>query len=283
MVIDDMMEDYKYSVLMSTYYKDNRDFLVLSIESMLNQTIPPEEFIIVKDGKVSIEVEELIFHYQELYPNLFTIISLEQNVGLGLALNEGLKISRNELIARMDSDDISLPERCELQLKKFKEDQDLVIVGSYVDEFFDNPQKPISTRAVPQSYQDIKKFAKRRSPFNHPTVMYKKSKVLAIGGYSNLRRNQDVDLFGRMIFNNYKACNINKSLLLFRSDSNLMKRRKSWQNTILYIKVIKKFWKLGFSSFWDLLIVTISQLIVFIMPSWMQAKIYKIFLRKKVK
>lgn len=271
----------KYSFLLSIYSKEKPEYLTLSLDSMINQTIKPNEIVIVEDGPLTQELENIIERYQSKNKDLFTIVKLEKNMGLGLALNEGLKVVRNELVARMDGDDICLNNRCEEQLKMFDNDEELDIVGTMVDEFSGDPSNIISARIVPTNNSEIAKFARRRSPFNHPTVMYKKSKVLENGGYSDLRRNQDVDLFGRMIFNGCKCANINKSLLLFRSDLNLMKRRKNFENTKLYIKVIYNFWRMGFSSLWDLIVVTCGQLIVFILPAKMQKNIYNNFLRRK--
>lgn len=271
----------KYSVLMSLYIKEKPEYLDQSIESMLNQTVKPDEIVIVKDGPLTDELEDVLNKYINLYPNLFRIVVSEKNIGLGLALNLGLQNCKNELIARMDTDDISLPERCAKQLRAFKEDKDLVIVGTMIDEFVNNQNDIISSRIVPLNHDEIYEFAKRRSAFNHPTVMFKKSKVLECGGYSNLRRNQDVDLFGRMLFKGYKAANIPESLLLFRSTNNLSKRRKSWENTKSYISTIYRFWKMGYSSFFDYLIVALGQFIMFISPVNIQNWLYKKFLRNE--
>ncbi|MBC7074986.1 MAG: glycosyltransferase [Syntrophomonadaceae bacterium] len=269
-----------YSVLMSIYKKENPNYFRQSIESMLNQIAEPEEIVIVKDGPLTDALDRIISEYADKYSSKITVVQLETNVGLGLALNEGLKVCRNELVARMDTDDISVPTRCEKQLKCFANDPNLDIVGTMVDEFYDDPNRPISSRIVPTQHKQICEFAKRRSPFNHPTVMYKKSKVLACGGYSDLRRNQDVDLFARMLFNGCKAMNINESLLLFRSSDDLLKRRRNWENTKSYISTIRRLWKMGFSSYRDYLIVSIAQLIIFCCPINLQNWLYKTFLRK---
>ena len=113
------MHNTKYSVLMSIYHKEKPIFFVESVESMLKQTIKPDEIVIVKDGPLTPELDQTIKKYENQYSGLFTIVPLEKNLGLGLALNEGLKKCRNELVARMDTDDISLENRCELQLKEF--------------------------------------------------------------------------------------------------------------------------------------------------------------------
>lgn len=270
----------KYSVLMSLYVKEKPEYLKQSIESMLNQTILPDEIVIVKDGPLTNELDKVLIEYKTKHHKLFNIVSSEKNLGLGLALNLGLEHCRNELVARMDTDDISLPDRCEKQLKEFKIDSKLVLVGTMIDEFNDNPKETISSRVVPTMHEDIYEFAKRRSSFNHPTVMYRKSKVIECGGYSNLRRNQDVDLFGRMLFAGHKAKNINESLLLFRSNSDLFKRRKSWENTKSYIDTIYKLWKMGFSGFKDYLFVLIGQTVMFLSPISIQNWLYKKLLRK---
>ena len=269
-----------YSVLMSLYSKEKPDYLINSVDSMINQTVKPDEIIIVKDGPLTDELDSIVSKYKKLYPSLFTIISNQENIGLGLSLNQGLKIARNELIARMDTDDISKPYRCEKQLRVFEKDRELSLISSWVDEYDDVKNVVLSTRKVPETNDEIYKFAKRRSAFNHPAVMYKKSAVLSCGGYSNLRRNQDVDLFGRMLFSGFKAYNIQEPLLLFRTNIDLAKRRKSWQNTKSYIQTIKKLWKIGYSSFWDYFIVAFAQICVFLLPSRLQVWAYNRFLRK---
>ena len=270
----------KYSVLMSLYVKEKADYLRLAVESMLDQTVAPDEIVIVEDGPLNDELYSVIEMYKQKHPGIFNIVVSENNVGLGLALNKGLRACKNELVARMDTDDISKPQRCEKQLKAFEAKPELSIVGSFVDEFYSSPDEVVSVRAVPEKYEDIYNFAKKRSAFNHPAVMYRKSKVLETGGYANMRRNQDVDLFGRMLFSGCKAENIGESLLWFRSNDDLAKRRKSWENTKSYIDTIKRFWKMGYASFADYAIVAVAQTGMFLMPVKLQHWVYKTFLRK---
>ncbi len=271
----------KYSVLMSVYKNENPKYFKLSIESMINQTLKPNEIVIVKDGELTIELNEVINNFEINYPNLFTIVNLKNNVGLGKALNEGLKKCKNELVARMDTDDISVDKRCELQIKEFKNNNNLSIVGTIIDEFYDKHTDIISSRVVPINHEDILKFSRRRNPFNHPTVMYKKSKVLSCGGYGDYRRNQDFDLFVRMLNSGYVAKNINKSLLLFRANKDNLKRRKSWTKCRSNISMMYDFWKKGYSGLSDLFIVAASQIVVFISPMWLFQLISDKYLRKK--
>jgi glycosyltransferase involved in cell wall biosynthesis len=270
----------KYSVLMSLYKKEDPVFLRLAVDSMLAQTVKPDEIVIVEDGPLTEELYAVVKEYADAEPELFRIVKSEKNIGLGLALNLGLAVCRNELVARMDTDDISKPDRCEKQLAVFRGNSELAIVGANVDEFYSTPEQVVSVRAVPQTHEQIYQFAKRRSAFTHPVVMYRKSKVLAFGGYSDLRRNQDVDLFGRMLFGGCKAQNIGESLLWFRSNDALAKRRKSWGNTKSYIDTIRRFWKMGYSGFADYAIVATAQTVMFLLPVKLQHWVYKTFLRK---
>lgn len=274
------MVNKKYSVLMSVYTKENPNYFKTSIESMVNQTLPPEEIVIVKDGPITVELDEIIDYYESSYSGLLTIVALKENVGLGKALNEGLKKCRNELVARMDTDDISLTNRCELQVAEFIKDKKLDIVGSNIDEFYNNPDVVVSSRLVPTNHDEILKFSRRRNPFNHPTVMYNKTSVLNNGGYGDFRRNQDLDLFVRMLNNGCKARNINQSLLLFRANKDNLKRRKSWEKCRGYISMIYSFWRKGHSRSIDLAVVAVSQIVIYISPSWVLEWISSKYLRK---
>lgn len=270
-----------YSVLMSVYEKENPNYFKASIESMLTQTLPPEQIVIVKDGKLTKELNHIVDYYEKNNENLFTIVELEENVGLGLALNEGLKACRNELVARMDTDDLSVENRCELQVNEFEKNKNLSILGSSIAEFEDSPDKIMSARVVPTKHQDIVNFSRRRNPFNHPTVMYKKSEVQKVGGYGDYRRNQDLDLFVRMLQNGCIAKNLEQPLVLFRANRENLKRRKSWTKCSSYIGMIYNFWKKGHSRLIDLIIVAISQIIVFLAPAIFLDWLSSNFLRKQ--
>ena len=273
----------KYSVLMSVYKKDHPEHLRLSIESVLAQTVLCEQFVIVQDGPLGEELESVIKEYAAAQPELFTVVPLEQNIGLGRALDEGLAVCRNDLVARMDADDISLSQRCEKLLKLFEETPKLCLAGTNIDEFYDDLDHVVSSRVVPSDYDSIRKFIRRRSPFNHPTVMFRKSEVLRCGGYGQMRRKQDYDLFARMINMDCYALNINESLLLFRSNEGNYKRRKSWEYCKSYIDVQKANYKRGYCSFWDLTVVTAGQMFMYIAPMGLMKWVSDRFLRKRSK
>ncbi len=269
----------KYSVLMSVYIKETADNLRQSIESMIKQTVPPDELIIVQDGPLGKELNQTIQTFDKLYPGLFKIVRLEQNKGLANALNVGLKETRNELIARMDSDDISLPKRCEMQLRAFEKNPDLSIVGTQINEFEGNPENIISSRQVPTSYKEIKKFARRRSPFNHPSVMYRKSAIESAGGYKDYKRKEDLELFIRMVNMGYEAINLKEAYLLYRTDPANLERRRSWTNCKEYIEIMYGFYRQHMIGITDMIYVVAGQLVIHFAPKKLASKINSIFLR----
>ena len=269
----------KYSVLMTVYNGDIPEYFEMALNSMIKQTVQPDEIVIVKDGVVAHKLQNVIDNAKKTYRDIVEV-QLNENIGLGLALNEGIKLCKNDLIARMDADDISLQTRCERQLEVFYKNPNIDIVGSHVIEFSDNVENIVGRRKVPITNKEINKYAKTRDPFNHPSVMYKKSRVLQVGGYGNYRKNQDTDLWIKMLHDGCMAENIDDYLLFFRFDEKTYKKRKSWINTKLLIKIRKNAYKIGFSSFLEFAEVAIMQLVIFIMPLSIQKLIYKNILRK---
>lgn len=273
----------KYSVLMSVYFKEKPSYLVESIESMLHQTVQPDEIVIVEDGPLTLELDAILQLYSEKYPDMIKTVPLSKNVGLGLALNEGLRNCKNNLVARMDTDVISLPNRCQEQLKEFEKDPQLCIVGTQTLEFYDDVNETRTARIVPLNHEDIVRFSKRRSPFNHPTVMYKKDVILNYGAYRDIQRKEDLEMFGRLLSKGVKGKNINKALLLFRSNEQSYSRRKTWSNCSSYIRVIFGFWKKGHSSLFDLFYVVVTQIGMYLAPVSLFKFISDKYLRKAVK
>jgi glycosyltransferase involved in cell wall biosynthesis len=272
----------KYSALMSVYKNDNEEYLKLAIESMLKQTIPPEQFVIVLDGEVPNETEKVINEYLNNHPNVFTLVKLRNNSGLATALNEGMNYCRNELIARMDADDISLPKRCERELERFTQNPKLDICGCNINEFYSEPENVKTVRAVPESYEEIRKFMRKRQPFNHPTIMYRKSKVIGVGGYRRLKRKEDFDLFSRMLSNGCYAENINESLYLYRANEDNYARRKSWQNFKSAVYVYWLHLKRKGCSWLDFIVMCIGELVFLIVPRKIMRKMSDSLLREKI-
>ena len=270
----------KFSVLMTVYKSDNPNYFKISLNSILNQTAFPTEIVIVKDGQVPQTIQNVINEVDSLYPDIIRQVQLKTNVGLGLALNVGLKECRYELVARMDSDDICLPERFEKQLAIFSKYPETDIVGCPVKEFVGTPDNIVGKRDVPFDNTSIYQYARRRDPFNHPTVMYRKSKVMKFGPYGNYRKNQDTALWIDLLSNGCVAYNVPEYLLMFRFDERTYAKRKSWINTQTLIKIRWHGYKIGFNSFYDFLVVAIAQLGMYILPVCFQKFVYTKILRK---
>ena len=193
----------EYSVLMSVYTKEEPAYLDTAIQSMLDQTVRTDDFVIVCDGPLTAELDAVLERHLAQNPAVLHLVRLPQNIGTGAALNIGLTHCKNELIAKMDSDDISVLDRCERQLKEFAEDDRLTVVGGNILEFTEDPAKPVSRRLVPCDNEGIQKYARRRQPFNNMTVMYKRSAVLKVGGYKAMTRSEDYDLYVRILHEGY--------------------------------------------------------------------------------
>lgn len=273
----------KYSFLMSVYAKENPEYLHESIESMLSQTVAPDEIVIVEDGPLTPELEHEIELFSKDNSSLFTIIPLPVNGGLGNALNIGLHRCRNNLVARMDSDDISFPNRCELQLQVFENNPTLSIVGGQIKEFInDDVNNIVRSRSVPTNFNDIIDFSKRRSPFNHPTVMYKRDDILSVGGYPSSGRKEDLDLFLLLLSSGFTATNLKDYVLFYRTSRANQERRTNWNNCREYIKIIKKYYKRKYCSLWDLIVVCVGQVVFHFSPKSIKGILNKI-LRKEIK
>lgn len=255
-----------YSVLMTMYKKDNPAHARLAIDSMLNQTVKTNDFVLVCDGPLTKELDELIDVYQKNNAGIFNVVRFEENKGLGAALRYGVNICKNDLIARMDDDDIAKLNRCEIELKVFEEHPEVSIVGAYMNEFEENPNEVLRVKTVPVEQADILRFAKRRNPFNHSTVMFKKQDIIMVGNYSEMRTNQDVDLWVRALNKGLIGINVSESLVDFRFDSNTYQRRKDWKNVKLLIEVWSEFYKSGYCRLKDLLYVVVVQLVMFVFP-----------------
>lgn len=215
----------KYSVLMSVYINEKPKYLKEAINSMLNQTVPPDEFVIIEDGCLTKELELVIEEYKSKYKNLFKIIKIKTNVGLAKALATGIKACKNEYIARMDSDDIAISERCEKELKILNENKQIDVVGSIVANFDNNIDNIMCYHILPENNSDIYEFAKKRNPCIHSSIMMKKSKVLEVGNYSGNLYFEDYDLWIKMLRKGYQFYNIQDVLIYMRTEESFFKRR----------------------------------------------------------
>lgn len=265
---------------MSVYYKEKAEYLQLALASTINQTVKPNEIVLMQDGKLTEELQAVITKYQQNYPDIFKTYALQQNQGLGKALNFGMQKCSNELIARMDTDDIAEPNRFELQIKEFEKDGELALCGGQIAEFADNPAEITGYRNVPLKHNEILNFAKKRNPFNHVTVMFKKQAIQSVGGYMDMPYFEDYWLWARMLKTGYKVKNINQVLVKVRAGQDMIARRGG--NS--YIKEIIKFERsicnLGLIDTSTFTKMTIIRILISIIPPGMRTIFYNKFLRK---
>lgn len=217
----------KFSVSMSVYGKDNPEHFKLAVESILNQTVAPDEIVLVVDGPVPDELGKEIKTFEKRED--FNVIYLEKNVGHGEARRKGFENCKNELIALMDADDISVDTRFEKQLKKFAEDDSLDIVGGNIIEFAGTPDCQSGSRVVPSDDAGIKEYMKKRCPMNQVTVMFKRKAVEAAGGYIDWFCEEDYYLWIRMYLNGAVFANIDDVLVFVRTDEGMYSRRGGWK------------------------------------------------------
>ena len=270
----------KYSVLMPLYEKDNPIWFRFALDSILHQTIPPDEIVIVCDGPLTKDLENELNRFISLEPTLYKIYRFEQNVGLGIALKKGIVLCGNEMIVRMDADDFSVSDRCEKQLAMFESYPEYSVIGSNVEEFTDDIHNIISHVILPENHDAIVKFAKRRCPIRHPALMYRKSAVLQAGNYRDYRHAQDYNLIVHMILSGALIYNIQEPLVYMRVSPLFYKRRGGLKQAKLVFRLKKEFFDLGFYTVKDFLISGVGNVIVCLFPNCIRSFIYKTALRR---
>lgn len=270
-----------FSVLISVYKKEKAEYLKRALQSVINQTLKPTEIVIVKDGPLTKELDDCIEDFQKQNSKLFKILSFKENRGLGLALRDGVKACKYEYIARMDSDDISKLDRFEKQFNYLQKHPETALLGTWITEFSKDENNPDTVTKLPCIHQAIIKFAKRRNPFRHVTVVLKKSAVIQSGNYRDFLWFEDYDLFVRILQKGYIAANIPECLVNVRADKDMFARRGGWQYLKQDCKFQKQILKTKYIGKTDFLINIIIRSIVRIIPNKLRSYLYKIFLRSE--
>lgn len=270
----------KFSVLMSIYFKEKSSNFNRAMQSIWDeQSIKPSEIILVEDGKLTDELYNAINLWKERLGQNLKVIKLKENLGLGDALAMGLKECSFELVARMDSDDISLPKRFEKQLEIFRTNENIDICSSWISEFETDEGNIYAYRKLPKSHNDIVKFAKLRSPINHPAAMFKKSAVLQAGNYQKMLLIEDYYLWVRMILKGFKFYNIQEVLVNMRAGKDQLTRRQGLKYAINELKVQYLFYKMGFLNLYEFLRNSLLKFSVRTMPKFILRIVYKILRR----
>lgn len=213
-----------FSVLMAVYEKDQPVFLEHSLDSILKQTILPQEILLVQDGPLTTSLLTVIEAFKQKF-NLLKTIELPENKGLGVALAAGLEACSFDLVARMDADDICYIDRFEKQLNFLQQHPQVAVVGTFINEFIFQPGDLNKLKTVPKTHDEILVFSRFRNPLNHPTVMFRKAAVLSAGNYLPMPLFEDYFLWMRLLHKGYQMANIQEPLLYFRFSEDALKRR----------------------------------------------------------
>lgn len=268
-----------YSVLMSCYAKDRPEWLTLALESMAAQTVPPAEIVLVFDGPLGEGLLAAVDEFDAAHSGLLVRVPLEKNGGLGPALNAGLARCSCGVVARMDADDYSRPERLERQLAKLAEGYDML--GCNVTEFSLDVDCPNSERLMPETNDEIMRFAKRRTPFAHPSFVVRRAALEAVGGYRNVPYAEDFDLFARLLAHGFRGYNLQEPLVAMRVDERAYRRRggRSYARDMLSFNLLQL--REGWFSPADFLVRSAANIGVALVPNSVRDAIYKRFLRRR--
>ena len=274
------MEYPKFSVLMSLYLKEKPEYLNEALKSVINQTVKPNEIVIVYDGPITTELKSVVEQYVSNNPGLIKIIDNPENKGLGLALADGVPQCTYELIARMDTDDICRKDRFEKQLEEFVKDPRLDICGSHILEFEEKEENIVARRRVPLVDKDIKEYQKRRDGFNHMSVMFKKKSVLAAGNYQSCLLMEDTLLWANMFMNGAKGKNIDDYLVYVRIGKDMYERRGGFDYYKKYKAGRRKVYETGYISWVNYKMTLIVQFIVAAIPNRVRGFVFKNLLHR---
>lgn len=271
----------KFSVLLSIYFKENPEYFRLALESIWdNQSLKPTEIILVKDGPLTIELECVISTFKDGMP--LRTIELKENVGLGKALNIGLDNCNFELVARMDTDDICESDRFKEQVSFMSQHEEVDVLGSWIKEFDSESGEIYAARELPEMHEDLLVFSQKRNPISHPSVMFRKSKVLEAGGYKHFYLYEDYFLWVRMLKKGFVFHNLPLFLLKFRSGKDMIKRRRGYTYLISELNFQRFLLKIKFISLFRYIENCLIRIVVRLLPGNLILFLYACFLRKKI-
>jgi len=217
-----------FSVLISLYNREKAENLQQCLESLYQQTLQADEIVLVYDGPINETLTAVVEKWTSTLP--IALVKLEKNVGLGKALNAGLECCSHNIVARMDTDDICLPERFEKQIAYMEAHPDMALLGAAVIEFDEFGKERL--KRLPLGNNDIRQFARMKNPFNHMCVVFRKDKVIAAGSYQHHLFMEDYNLWLRMLALGYQVANLHDILMKVRAGSDMVDKRRG----ITYIK-----------------------------------------------
>lgn len=287
----------KVSVLMSLYIKEKPEYFRASMDSILAQTYPADEIVLIEDGPLTEELYAAVADYEKKcnrnpnedesiddnqatrqYPRL-VIHAFEQNQQLGRALAKGVELCSNELIARMDTDDIAMPERLRIQTAYMEQHPEVSVVGGAIREFNDEGTTD-RVKYMPGTQEEVKQYIKLRNPLNHMTVMYRRSAILEAGNYQHFPFLEDYSLWSRMVSEDYQIRNMDEVLVRARTSMGLVRRRSGWSYYKNFKKLRKMQHELKLTSTGEYIKAQVGTFGMIMMPGWVKEMAYRRVLRK---
>lgn len=274
------MSKLKFSVIMSIYKNDNPEYLQVALDSIIHQTLVPDEIVLIADGPVPQSLIDVVENTKARFADLHAYYQ-KKNRGLGGALRIAVEKAQYDYLARMDSDDISLPDRFEKQMKCFEEDHELAVVGGMITEFVDSPEHVVSKRILPLDDSSIKRFMQSRCGVNHVTVVMKKSELLRAGNYQQDFKQEDYFLWVRMIEAGCKFRNIPDIVVNVRSGRDQFARRGGMAYYKDVLALNKWMWQHGLISLPKMIYNDMVRgTVQFLLPNSVRTWVYQRFLRK---
>lgn len=266
------------SVLMSVYIKENPNFFREALESIINQTRQPDEIVIIKDGALSPALEEVIESAKTRFEHIVTY-QFEENVLLGRALRKGVELCKYEFVARMDTDDIAVPERLAIQYAFLSENDEIAVCGGNIEEI-DLSGQHIDYKEMPCTEPEISNYMKYRNPLNHMTVMLRKDMILKAGNYRHYPYLEDYDLWCRVVAEGGNIINIPEILVKVRTSTALYKRRGGLEYCKRYLKLRNEQLRLSILNRGEWVKAIAITLAITLVPASVRQMVYVKVLRK---
>lgn len=273
------MTNDSFSVLLSTYEGDDPEGLERALNSVVNQTVRPDEIVVVADGPITEALESVLDEFEYEYGELLSRTSLAVNRGLGAALRHGVEVCSHDLVARLDADDVAREKRFERQLSYLENHPEVDVLGGYIAEFLETPEQIQTVREVPTTPEGVRSKARFRSPVNHPSVMFRRDAVLDAGNYRPLRSMQDYELWMRMLSQGYTITNIPEVLVDCQAGDDLYYRRGGLDYARLETRLQWEYYRMGMIPLPVLLLNIVSKIPIRLAPNKVRGFVYRNLLR----
>ena len=269
----------QFSLILPVYCGDKEEWLIQALQSIKQQTCPPTEIIVVKDGILPNQLDKVFADFSKILP--LKIAQLPKQQGLANAINQGLKLANYEWVARFDADDINIKDRFQKQLSFAKKNPEVALIGGWCLEFINDIKGPYKLKKIPLSYEQVRKLAKKRNPINHQTVMYRRSAVIKAGGYEDYNAMEDYHLWVKMLLQGFRLINIPEKLVLQRAGKDLHFRRGGLNYLKTEIRLNCYFLKKGFINPLEFIRNIAIRFVIRMIPVFCRRWIYN-FIRKNI-